>query len=265
MEVGIKILDEVGNVKEAVNGIDEAILVFSKEYEEGDKIVIRSSEINTYFVVQIDDAMGYSFIYLTENEAVYNIPFEEKRIALSPKVFYGSMHVLSIRVARKEEIEVYKNLALNVIDNQTIKGVYPHASANVETRGEAVFAARNAINGNHENHSHGRWPYESWGIGMREDAEFKLEFGRKVITDKIILYTRSDFPHDNWWTQVTFKFSDGSELISKLEKSDRAHIIEFPKKEIEWLTFGDLIKADDPSPFPALSQIEVYGVEAKYE
>lgn len=263
MELGIKILDALGNVKEFVNAVDEAILVFSKEYEEGDKIVIRSSEINRYLVVQVDDAMGSFFIYLTENEAVYNIPFGEKRVALSPKVFYGDIHVLSIRVARNEEIEAYKNLALNAIDNQTIKGVYPHASANVETRGEAVFAASNAINGNHENHSHGNWPYESWGIGMRDDAELKLEFGRKVIVDKIVLYTRSDFPHDNWWTKVTFKFSDGSKLISNLDKSDKAHIIEFPKKEIYWLTFGDLIKADDPSPFPALSQIEVYGVEAE--
>lgn len=261
MKLGLKILDNLGNIKSYINGKDEVILVFSEEYKEGDKIVIESSEINTYLVVQVDDAMGSSLIYITENKVVYNIPFAEKRIALSPKVFYGDKHILYIRAAKKEEINVYKNLAVNVIDNQTIKGIYPHASANVETRGEAVFAASNAINGNHENHSHGIWPYESWGIGMRDDAELKLEFGRKVIVDKIVLYTRSDFPHDNWWTQVTFKFSDGSEIISRLEKSDKAHIIEFPEKEIEWLTFGDLIKSDDPSPFPALSQIEVYGIE----
>lgn len=261
MEVGIKILNELGNIKKSIKGIDEAILVFSEEYKEGDKVVIESSEINTYLVVQVDDAIGSAFVYITEREAVYSIPFGEKRIVLSPKSFYGNTHVLSIRAARKEEIEVYKNLAINLMDNQTIKGVYPHASANVETRGEAVFAASNSINGNHENHSHGRWPYESWGIGMRDDAELKLEFGRNVIVDKIVLYTRADFPHDNWWTKVTFRFSDGSKLVSNLDKTDKAHVIEFPQKEIDWLTFGDLIKADDPSPFPALSQIEVYGVE----
>ena len=32
-----------------------------------------------------------------------------------------------------------------------------------------------------------------------------------------------------------------------------------PEKEITWLELCNLIKAEDPSPFPALSQIEVYG------
>lgn len=35
----------------------------------------------------------------------------------------------------------------------------------------------------------------------------------------------------------------------------------FEKKKIEWLEFSDLKKADDPSPFPALTQFEVYGME----
>ena len=35
------------------------------------------------------------------------------------------------------------------------------------------------------------------------------------------------------------------------------------KTGITWLKFGKLIKADDPSPFPALTQIEVYGTYCK--
>ena len=58
-----------------------------------------------------------------------------------------------------------------------------------------------------------------------------------------------------------FKFSDGSTLVWELEKTDQAHEIRFKKKCVEWLELGDLIKADDPSPFPALSQLEVYGFE----
>ena len=92
-------------------------------------------------------------------------------------------------------------------------------------------------------------------------AEMLVEFGRPVLTDKIRMYTRSDFPHDSWWTQVTLQFSDGSELVWDLEKSDRAHEIAFPQKQIEWVRLCNLIKADDPSPFPALSQFEVYGCE----
>ncbi len=261
VKLTLKILDNEGNVKAEISEYDEVRLVFKEEYKNGDKIQIETSETGVYLVAEIDDAMGESFVYVTENKITYEIPFEEKRVSYSPKVFYGEKHLLSVRVARKDEIECYKNLALNKMDQQGITGVYPHASANIETRGEAVFAARNAINGNCENHDHGKWPYESWGIGMRDDACFKLDFGRTIVTDKIVLYTRSDFPHDNWWVKVTFRFSDNSELTCDLEKSDKAHVITFPEKEIEWLTFSDLIKADDPSPFPALSQIQVFGEE----
>lgn len=260
-ELGIKIIDKAGNIKLEKIDTEEVRLVFNEAYEEGDKIVFNTSEKNTYLYAQVDDAMGEAFVYVTENEIVYEIPFGEKRVSYSPKVFCGDKHLLSLRVAKKEEVESYKNLALNVIDKQEIKGLYPHASANIETRGEAAFAARNAINGNCENSSHGSWPYESWGIGMRDDACFRLDFGRSIVTDQIVIYTRSDFPHDNWWVKATLRFSDGSEIIWKLDKSDKAHILQFEEKTIEWLTFSDLIKADDPSPFPALSQIEVYGKE----
>ncbi|MDE7300328.1 MAG: carbohydrate-binding protein, partial [Lachnospiraceae bacterium] len=72
-------------------------------------------------------------------------------------------------------------------------------------------------------------------------------------------YTRADFPHDNWWKEVSIDFSDGSSESFALEKSSRAHVLTFPAREITSLTLCRLIKADDPSPFPALSQIEVYG------
>lgn len=98
---------------------------------------------------------------------------------------------------------------------------------------------------------------------MQDDAELTLEFGRPVDFDKILLYTRADFPHDNWWTQVTLTFSDGTEETVELEKSSRAHVIPLVRKAITWLKLGRLIKADDPSPFPALTQIEVYGTESK--
>ena len=78
--------------------------------------------------------------------------------------------------------------------------------------------------------------------------------------DQIVLYTRADFPHDNWWIKGTFNFSDGSSDTVDMEKKvQKPHIFSIKKKGIEWLTLGNLIKADDPSPFPALTQIEVYG------
>ena len=46
----------------------------------------------------------------------------------------------------------------------------------------------------------------------------KLEFGREIKTDRIILHTRADFPHDNWWVKATVEFSDGSSMVLDLER-----------------------------------------------
>lgn len=109
------------------------------------------------------------------------------------------------------------------------------------------------------NCSHGKWPYGSWGINRQDDARIRLDFGRLVEVDRLVLYTRADFPHDNWWQSVSFSFSDGSALEWKLEKSVKPHEIVFEKKTISWLEMHDMKKSEDPSPFPALTQIEVYG------
>ena len=262
MELSIKIMDASGNILAENKEHDEVMLVYQRPYWEGDRIVITSSEQNVYLKVQMDDALGSAFLYITSKELIFNIPFGEKRSSYSPKIFTGTLHCLWARSATKEEITEYKNLALNVMDQHEAIGRFPHATANVETRGEAVFAARNAIDGVRENHSHGEWPYQSWGINRQDDAAMKLDFGRKVIIDKIILYTRADFPHDNWWKEVTLLFSDESKLQWELEKTDKPHVLQFDKKEVQWIELCNMIKSDDPSPFPALTQIEVYGVEA---
>lgn len=202
--------------------------------------------------------MGAALCYLTDNVS-YIIPFGEKRVCYSPKVFMGSKHYLYARIARRDEVTAYRNLALNICDQHGDTHCYPHAYANVETRGESVFAARNAIDGVCENRSHGEWPYQSWGINRRSDAEMVVDFGRVVEVDKIVLYTRADFPHDSWWKQITFTFSDGSTLVQKLEKQTKPHILQIEKRKVKWVKLSELIKADDLSPFPALSQIEVYG------
>lgn len=254
----LKVVDANGNTKFVDSGEDMASLVVTSEYQEGDCIVLESSEQNIHVWLQVDDALGASFVYITGNIS-YKIPFGEKRINLSPKVFSGSRHYLYVRKAREDELHQYRNLALNVCDQHDMENCYPHASANVETRGESVFIASNAIDGVCENRSHGAWPYQSWGINCDENAVMRIDFGRMVEIDKVVLYTRADFPHDSWWTQVRLTFSDGSSVDWSLEKSRFAQFITLKKMQITWIEIGSLIKADDSSPFPALSQMEVYG------
>ncbi|WP_313584039.1 carbohydrate-binding protein [Lacrimispora sp.] len=261
--VSIAIKNQNGEVKASILGEDQAILVFEGEYVEGDAIVFTTDKTGAHYVVRIDDCMDESFVYLTKEKVVYTIPFGEKKISYNPEAFTGERHYLTIREAFDYEADIYRNLAKNVMDQHGDTGCFPHAFANVETRGEAVFAARNAIDGVLANESHGAWPYESWGINRQDDAEMTLDFGRPVDFDKIVLYTRADFPHDNWWVKAKLTFSDGTEGVVEMEKSVKPHLFSLERKNITWVKISDLIKADDPSPFPALTQIEVYGKDSK--
>lgn len=258
----LKIQDKSGNILFEKEGENAVSFVYGAEYNEGDVIVLETVPSNQHVVFQVDDALGTSMCYVT-GLVTYQIPFGEKKKVYSPKTFSGSKHYLLARVAEEEETAAYRNLAVNVNDQHDVDGCFPHASANVETRGESVFAARNAIDGMTENHGHGSWPYASWGINRDPNAEMRIDFGRKVHVDCLKVYLRADFPHDSWWTKATITFSDGSTEVLELTKSDKAQTFHIPSREIEWLTFGTLIKAEDESPFPALTQIEVYGSDIK--
>ena len=83
----------------------------------------------------------------TTGWVTYQVPFGEKKICYSPKTFSGKKHLISARIARPFEITAYRNLAVNVNDQHQDANCYPHASANIETRDESVFIARNTIDG----------------------------------------------------------------------------------------------------------------------
>ena len=91
-------------------------LVCMHTYEEGDRITLETSEKNIYINWQVDDALGPTFVYLTDNLS-YDIPLGEKRISYSPKVFFGEKHYLYAEVAAQGEIECHRNLALNPADH----------------------------------------------------------------------------------------------------------------------------------------------------
>lgn len=258
----LSVVDHKGVVIEKIQEEQELNLVLNRIYQRGDHIILSDIKAPCYLGVQIDDVLGEALIYVTENEIMYTIPFDEKKVCYSPKSFGGVLHILTARYVRQEEVIGCRNLALNVMDQHEFRGYYPHASANVETRGESVFAAHNAIDGIKCNTSHGEWPYGSWGINQRKDAAIKIDLGRVVEVNQLIIYIRADFPHDSWWTQVTVTFSDGTSMKYSLEKTRKAQVLIVPKKRISWIMLSELIKAEDESPFPALTQIEIYGKES---
>lgn len=266
-KLSIAVYDGQGNSGHWAHGEDELLLVYPKEYEPGDKIVFTADEVPAFYIVRVDGAMDEAYVYLTRGRLEYPIPFERNehldadRISYCPGSFYGAQHYITIRRSRPEEDRNFRNLAKNVMDQHDDVGCYPHAHANAETKGPVapLFAARNAIDGVLANTCHYPWPFQSWGIDQREDAEITIEFGRPVDMEELRLTTRADFPHDSWWTQGTVSFSDGTSEVVELGKRIEPQRFPIRRKGITWLKVGSLIKADDPSLFPALTQIEVFG------
>ncbi len=206
-ELRIFITGPDGQVKAQASGGNRATLVYNAPYEEGD--VIHMAGGPGFVAAQLEDSMAEAYGYLS-GEFCLAVPFGEKKISYSPKSFTGDRHLLWVRRAEEEEVRARRNLARNVLDSHDNQGLFPHASANVETRGESAFAARNAIDGCYANHSHGRWPFQSWGINRDPNAAFRLDFGRSVRLDRVVFTLRADFPHDSWWNRCTVRFSDGS-------------------------------------------------------
>lgn len=269
-KLSIAVYNTQGEMEYWVRGEDEILLVYPAEYEPGDRLVFTADEIPGFYVIRVDGAMDEAYVYLTRERLEYAIPFERgnplnmDRISYCPGSFSGKQHYITMRKARKAENKNYRNLAKNVMDQRDDVGCYPHVRANAETKGPIapLFAARNVIDGVLANVGHWPWPYQSWGIDQREDAEITLEFGHPVDMDELRLTTRADFPHDSWWIQGTVTFSDGTSEIVKLDKEVGPQLFPIRRRGITWLKLGELIKADDPSVFPALTQIEVYGVNS---
>ncbi|MDR2901014.1 MAG: carbohydrate-binding protein [Treponema sp.] len=257
----LKIENTDGQTLAQANGNDAVTLVYDREYQQGDKIVLTSGSENYFLVVRLEDTMLPAIVFLSGSRHEMIIPFGEKRVCYSPKSFTGAMHLLSARRATRQEIQSYKNMALNPYDCHENAVLFPHSYANVETRGESVFASRNAMDGITANAGHGPWPYQSWGINRNPDAEMRIDFGRPVLIDKAVLTTRADFPHDSYWVSGTLEFSDKSSITFPLTKTELPQTIEFAPRVVTWAVLKKLIKADDESPFPALSQIEIWGTE----
>ena len=137
----LEVVHANGKVAATIKGEGEVYLAYDKAYEEGDQIVLTSSQEGGHLKVQVDDALGEALIYMTAEEIRYQVPFGEKRVSYSPKTFSGEKHLITASVVNEREIKNYRNLALNVMDQHGDIGYYPHATANVETRGESVFAA----------------------------------------------------------------------------------------------------------------------------
>ena len=157
----------------------------------------------------------------------------------------------------------HRNVALNPEDSISREPVsFPHATSNSEYN-QQEFAARCAIDGNRRNDDvHGGG---SWGPQKEPGIWWRLDFGRPVELDKLVLFLRAawtpvDKPHDSYWQEATVECSDGT--TEKLVLRQVATGQEFPlaRRTISWLVLKNLKPAGDQ--WCALSEFEAWGRDA---
>lgn len=258
----LKVVNAKGETLAQNEGADAVSLVYLKAYEPGDAITLNASTQNVFLHIHFEDSMPPAIVYSPTGALTYPIPPANNRRNHSPKSFIGETHLIRARIASAEELSQTRCLSFNPYDGHEATGYFPHATASVETRGESVFFARNAIDGIFANDSHGDYPYQSWGINRDPAATLTVSFGREIAATEIRLTIRCDFPHDSYWTQATLAFSNGERETISLKKVASPQSFSFKNIKTESVTLKDLIKADDESPFPALTQIEVWGIDS---
>lgn len=260
--ITITVVGKSGNViAQSSSESGMARLDFVHVYEEGDKIVVEASATPQPLKLRFDAHVGESRVYLTAERMEYPVPLGLEHDAYPPEAFMGEQHQIEASCIGEAEWNVRRNLSENPLDRRGDTTCYPHCTANAETRGESVFAARNVIDGSLANTFHGEWPYTSWGEDERTDAEIMIEFGREVWIDETRILIRADFPHDNYWTQCRICFSDGSDEILPLIKTEGMQCFSINPRAARWVKLKDFVRSEEPSPFPALSEWEVYGSE----
>jgi len=146
----------------------------------------------------------------------------------------------------------YRNIALKAKDSR-----YPQAASNSVCRDEACFAAENVIDSNTSNKGHGP-KFPSWGPDKRTDLWLKIDFGKVVNVDKVVIYIRADFPHDSYWKAGTIEFSDGSKEKMSLQKIASPQAFEFSSRRVKWLRITDLVQ-DEPLGWCGITEVEVWG------
>ena len=167
--ISITVQSSEGTVLAYAEHPEEAWLSVDRAYLPGDVIRITGS---SRLRVRRDQALPAGEVFLPSGIMTWPVPAGEHRLAYAPGTFEAPRHIIFAAAVPDSGLHRIRNLALNPADLRGDTDFYPHCTANVETRNKACFCARNVIDGLRLNSFHGEWPFQSWGIGAREDGSF---------------------------------------------------------------------------------------------
>nr|MCR4719623.1 hypothetical protein [Bacillota bacterium] len=170
--IELSIIDKDG--KQLLSQKGESVdITYEKEYQEGDKIIIRKKDTD-FVALKLDDYLDESIVFSESSSLEFEIPFGNLKRGYDKNAFSGNSHHIRVYEPSDDIKYGYRNIALNSCDRRGQKRYFPHAYANLVTREDVCFYERNAIDGVCENKGHGDYPYHSWAGGAREDLEYYI-------------------------------------------------------------------------------------------
>lgn len=228
-----------------------------REFQDGDYWQITGS---AYLHVDLCDSIHAGYLYAPQKDFLFKIPLNERGRTLPVTAFSGISHIIKIRSCAKNEWKVSRNIALNPFDNNVVYHCYPHATSNSEYGKMSVFAARNVIDGCTVNHNHGKWPFQSWGPYKSDSVWLKIDFGKMVEVDKIVIVNRAQFAdnHDSSWKNATLNYSDGTTEKITLSKTYLPQVIKVKRHKTSYIKFSDLKPYEDK--WCSWTEVEVWGI-----
>ena len=122
--------------------------------------------------------------------------------------------------------------------------------------GEAVFAARNAIDGQKAANDHGKWPWTSWGINRDPNAAMTVAFGRKVVIDEVVFLRPRRLPARRL-VRGGHPWSSPTAARKRMTPDGRpapARASRFAPRAVEWVRLERLIKKQDQPEVPRRSR-----------
>lgn len=231
-------------------------LNFERDFQEGDYFLITGAN---YLYINLKDSIKSGYVYAPDKSFRYTIPLNERGRTIPLTTFSGQSHQIEIRSCSEKEFKVSRNIAFNPFDIRGISKYYPHATSNSEYGNQSVFAAKNVIDGFTANHNHGKWPFQSWGPYKADSIWLKIDFGKEVEVDKIVIVNRAQFAdnHDSAWKNATLEFSDGTTEKISLRKTHLPQEIKIKKRKTSTIKFLELKAFEDN--WCSWTEVEVWG------
>ncbi len=258
----VKITYEGKNETTEATGKGLATLYVDGKYAAGDKVTVTLPEGEKYVFVGLNARAGEVLMYLPTGTWTYKF---ENLTTCYPNTMNNVTsysyreNTITARIPTADELAQTRNLAANIYDLSSAKDAYPHATGSSATSG-AQFAVRNAIDGFYSNQSAAaKWPANAWKPSTSEkSSEIKIDFGRSVVVEELVVYITGDATH---YVTATVVLSDGTEMEINLRDTDEGMSFDLGGKTTTSITIKNLVKADE-SKAAAISEVKVFGHEA---